>query len=403
MLSAVYKKELLELVRDKKTLVFMILLPLLIFPALFGSLAIFSVKTIQKEQARVLSYAVVGASDDNPILDLLKQEAGFKLYLGQTEGLSSTEIRELIRQNKVDFVLKIPTNHSTLMDGNLQSDWQLHFYNADGINSVFNRVKNMINQLNQNLTESKLIHLGLASDQVPGVIKPIKLLKQDVAEKKESLGSQLGGLVSYILLPLCLMGAIYPAIDLAAGEKERGTLETLLITPVPRTTLVLGKFLTIFTASFTSALMAILSLAIWGFIFAQGLAVEIVIKVIGTLGILDLLLALFMLVPVVMFFAALVLSISIYAKNFKEAQNFMAPLSLMIFIPLIIALLPGIKLNWHLALIPISNVALAIKEILKGQADPWMLSVIWGSQLGLALLMLTACIYWFSKEKVLFR
>ncbi|WAJ68972.1 ABC transporter permease [Catenovulum adriaticum] len=413
MLSVIYKKEWLELTRDKKTLMFMILLPMLIFPAIFGSLALFAVKTIEESQTRPLNYLIIGAKSDNPIHQALANASGIQaakstvlaennLPENQLNSDSKTW-QQALKNQSIDFVLIINADFETKLKQYQQNIWQLHFYNTDGMRAVASRVVPIINQLNAQLTEQTLAEFKLTPIQSQAIIKPIKVEQINIAQKKENLGSQLGGFLTYILLPLCLLGAMYPAIDMGAGEKERGTLESLIITPVSATEIVLAKYLTICSASFLAALMAILSFMLWGFIFAQGLAIQFVIDLVGTLGISDLFFALLMLCPLVFFISAVVLSISIYAKSFKEAQNFMGPLSLLVFIPLIVAMLPGIKLSWGWAMVPISNVALAVKEILKGHAEFGMLSIIWLSQLGLAAVMLGFCIYCFNKESVLFR
>lgn len=411
MLSVIYKKEWLELTRDKKTLIFMILLPMLIFPAIFGALGLFAVKTIEASQTRSLSYLVIGAQSDNPIHQLLENIQGFAAFKDQnikTTGLTNNQQggqawQQALKNKSLDFVLVANDDFESNLNQHRQNTWQLHYYNTDGMRSVVNRVMPVIEQLNTQLTHQQLAEFNLNQTQSTAVIQPIKLEQMNMAQKKENLGSQLGGFLTYILLPLCLLGAMYPAIDMGAGEKERGTLESLIITPVSASQMVLAKYLTICSASFLAALLAILSFLLWGFIFAQGLAIQFVIDLVGTLGVVDLLLALVMLCPLVLFISAVVLSISIYAKSFKEAQNFMGPLSLVVFIPLIVAMLPGIKLNWAWAMVPISNVALAVKEILKGHAEFGMLSLIWFSQLGLAAIMLMFCIYCFNKESVLFR
>jgi sodium transport system permease protein len=123
----------------------------------------------------------------------------------------------------------------------------------------------------------------------------------------------------------------------------------------------------------------------------------------STLGVADLLLILMMLIPLSAIFAALLLSLSIYARSFKEAQNYIGPLSMMVFMPLIVALMPGVELTWAMAMLPIANVALAIKELIKGTMDVGMLVVIFGSTVVIAGAMLAFCVSWFQKEKVLFR
>lgn len=402
MIKAIYQKEVLELVREKKTLMFMILLPLLIFPAIFGGLAFFATKTIQESNTRVLTFYVSPDLPDNPLVKVLTQSTEYQLdtqYTGQSEA----QIKDALKNGALDFWLQIDPEYQTRSAKYEQSEWVLVFNNADGLNAPLRRVTGQLNEINQSLTQAKLSKLDLTAEQIDGVLKPIKLKQNNLAESRQSMGSLIGGFIPYVLLPLCLVGAIYPAIDLAAGEKERGTIESLLIAPVARWQLVMGKYLTVLTASMGCVVITLFSLMLWGFIFAQGFAVEAIVKLANTFGLGSILLSVFMMFPVALFISALVMTISIYAKNYKEAQNFMAPLSFLIFAPLIIAMLPGIELNWSWAWVPISNVALAIKEILKGQADVMMLALVWASQLALAAAMLGFCVYWFSREKVLFR
>jgi sodium transport system permease protein len=102
-------------------------------------------------------------------------------------------------------------------------------------------------------------------------------------------------------------------------------------------------------------------------------------------------------------FSALLLSISIYAKSFKEAQSYATPVNLLILLPVMFAMLPGVELDWTWAMVPVTNVALAIKELVKGTVDYAMLTVILGSSTVVAAALLWAAIGWFNRESVLFR
>jgi sodium transport system permease protein len=110
-----------------------------------------------------------------------------------------------------------------------------------------------------------------------------------------------------------------------------------------------------------------------------------------------------MLVPVVAIFAAMLLSISIYARSFKEAQSYMGPLVIVVIIPAMLALLPGVELKGGWAWAPLVNVALAMKELVKGTMDYYQLIAIFGSTVIIAGALIAFCIYWFKQEKVLFR
>ncbi|MDZ7903630.1 MAG: ABC transporter permease subunit [Rheinheimera sp.] len=177
------------------------------------------------------------------------------------------------------------------------------------------------------------------------------------------------------------MGASYPAIDIGAGEKERRTLETLLICPISRTSIVLGKFLTVLTTGLISAMITVISFGGWGYVIGSMMGVDVVAKTMQALGFVDLTLILALLIPLTAIFAALLLSLSIYARSFKEAQNYMGPLSMIIFLPLMVGLLPGIELSWSLAMIPVMNVALLLKSWSKA---PWIIKF-WRQLLALRL------------------
>lgn len=133
------------------------------------------------------------------------------------------------------------------------------------------------------------------------------------------------------------------------------------------------------------------------------MAIELITEFMGAISAVDFLLMFAMLVPIVAIFAAVLLSMSIYAKSFKEAQGYMTPLVFIVIIPIILAMLPGIKLEGIYAWVPLMNVALAIKELIKGTMDYMALIPIFLSTTAIAGLLIAFCIYWFNREKVLFR
>ena len=251
--------------------------------------------------------------------------------------------------------------------------------------------------------QTAFAQLNLDETQQEALLKPIKIEKQNVADDREVWGERLGGMLPYFIFILCLQGAMAPAADLGAGEKERGTLETLLISPMDRHKLVLGKFFTIATAGIITALITVSSMAIWGLVLSQGMAVEFVVKIMSMIGLVDFLLIFLMLVPVVAVFAAILLSLSIYARSFKEAQSYMGSLIMVVIFPVIIAMMPGVELKGGWVWVPLTNVALAMKELFKGTMDYFALFGIFTSTAVIATGLIFFCIHWFNKEKVLFR
>jgi sodium transport system permease protein len=218
---------------------------------------------------------------------------------------------------------------------------------------------------------------------------------------------QPSGFVPYFVILLCLTGAIYPAIDLTAGEKERGTMETILSSPVSRTDLVFGKFLTVLTASLATAFLAVLSMAV-SFGIGKGLLMSLTDAGQGNDFTLTInpgsVAAVFaMVLPLAVLFSAALLAIALCAKSYKEAQSYLQPLTIIVVVPGIVSLLPGVDLNARLALIPILNTSLVSKEILMGTYHWHYIALIFISSCVYAAAALTVAVRLFEREDVLFR
>lgn len=393
----VMRKELLELVRDKRTLFFMVAFPLFVFPMIFGGITYFAQKAVLDAESKVLKYSIINAENHQGLASDFAEDEQFQLIT-----IDDTDYKTMIRNGELDFVLELPDNLNAdpLQSG--QSRIQLYLNDAS-INMMFHRVNEKVQVYARQKQLAIFEQLGVNETQQKAVLTPIVLQKVNLADKREDIGEKVGGLIPYFIFILLLQGVMYLAADLGAGEKERGTLETLLLAPIPRYEIVLGKFLTITTAGLTSALMAVVSMVGWGIGIGQGLAIAVISQFVEQIGALDFLLMFLMLVPVVTIFASVTLSLSIYAKSYKEAQTYMGFLMIFVFIPIILAMLPGVSLDSGWAWVPLTNVALAIKELIKGTMDYSALLAIFASTAIIGAALLLFCVNWFNKEKVLFR
>ena len=200
------------------------------------------------------------------------------------------------------------------------------------------------------------------------------------------------------------MGAMYPAIDLAAGEKERGTLETLLVSPASRSEFVIGKYLVVLTTGIVAALLSMVSLT-----FSLNYMVDNVIGDVATeflrlqFGPEMVILIILIILPLAGIFASILLSVSIFARSFKEAQSYITALNMLVILPAFISFLPGIEIDYQMALIPVLNVSLIIKDAIAGTVEWNYVLVAFLSSLILALLALLFCKKWFERESVIFR
>jgi sodium transport system permease protein len=222
-------------------------------------------------------------------------------------------------------------------------------------------------------------------------------------------GRALGGIVPYIIILMCLVGAMFPAIDLTAGEKERGTMETILASSVGRLDLVLGKFFTVMTASVATVVLSLASLAFTATVIVPRMAGEAsgdmeelvaMAQAADPRGILGLLV---LILPLTMLFSAVLMSVALFARSHREAQQYVGPLPMVVIIPAMIGLLPGTELTAKTALIPITSTSLAGKELLAGSFDWGALAVIFGSSCLYAVIALIVAVKQFQREEVLFR
>ncbi|GAB3038060.1 ABC transporter permease [Bowmanella dokdonensis] len=394
----VFRKELMELLRDRKTLFFMIAMPILLFPLIFGVIGFFTSKAVEEAESKVLNYALIGAEHAPALSQAMADSDRFS----RVELEAGADHAALIRSETLDFILTIPDNFAIPPLEGGQARLVL-LLNDAGLNMVHQRVSELVEREIQQKRADAFAHLALDENQQQALLEPIVLEKQDVSDKRENWGEKIGGLVPYLVFILCLQGAMYPATDLGAGEKERGTLETLLISPIERHKLVLGKFMTIALAGVTSALITVTSMAGWGIVLSQGMAIEFVAEFMGAIGLIDFVLMFLMLIPIVAIFASMLLSLSIYARSFKEAQSYMGGVMFVVILPIVLATLPGVDLDSGWAWVPITNVALAIKELIKGTMDYYSLIAIFGSTAVIAGALIAFCVYWFNQEKVLFR
>ena len=239
------------------------------------------------------------------------------------------------------------------------------------------------------------------------VVQPFRLLDHDVARQRQRTTAVWSKILPFVLFIWALTGAFYPAVDLCAGEKERGTLETLLACPAQRREIVWGKLLTVMLFSIITALLNLFSMGVTGrFVLSQlqgisGLT-ESPLTMPPLITVLWLVLGL---LPISAMFSALCLALAALARSTKEGQYYLMPLVLVTLPLMLLPMAPGVELNLGNSLIPVTGVVLFMRTMIEGQyatAMPYLLPV--------TAVTLTCCllaIRWaeeqFNRESVLFR
>ena len=390
----VFKKELKDVVRDRRTLITAVLLPLLLFPVLLGVVSKVTTSQTAKTRAKTMNVALISHENAAGLRFALTAAPDINVH----EDISEEMIEPEMQNGRVDAAIVIGKNFDEKIN-NLSSGYLELYFKSTGTNRILKgRLMNHINDYEEHLLAQRFENLEMERS----IVSAINIVEKDVASKQEKFGSQVGGLIPYIFILFCYLGCMYPAIDLAAGEKERGTIETLLTSPVSRFQIVLGKFSVVVVAGVASALVSILGLLI-GIRQTTAFGEEFISAIVNIFEVQSLLALFSLLLPLTIFFAGILLSISIYTRSFKEAQSAVSPMIFVVIIPAVIGTIPGIVLNPVTALIPILNVALAAKAILSGTAAPGLLFLVFASLSVLAGISLFLASKLFFREEVLFR
>ncbi len=242
---------------------------------------------------------------------------------------------------------------------------------------------------------------NLASRDLPETAaKPFTLSETDVADEGYRKAALWSKILPFLLLIWALTGAFYPAVDLCAGEKERGTLETLLSSPAERSEIVWGKLFTVMLFSVATAVLNILSMGLTGMLVMSQMP-----DGIGPPPALAPLWLLIALLPVAALFSALCLALAAFARSTKEGQYYLMPLVLVTMPLVILPMSPGVEMTLGNCLIPVTGVVLLLRTVLEGNYQEALPFV------PLVLIVTAACclfaIRWaidqFNSEKVLFR
>ncbi len=228
---------------------------------------------------------------------------------------------------------------------------------------------------------------------------PVDVAEVDVADAAHRDAAIWSKIFPVLILLWALTGAFYPAVDLCAGEKERGTLETLLCSPANRLDIVWGKLLTVMLFSAATAVLNLVSVSITGFLVLQE------IDGFGAPPALTPVWLLLALIPVSALFGALCLALAAMARSSKEGQYYLIPLILITMPLVVLPMAPSVELTLGNSLIPLTGMVLLLRTLIEGaylQALPFILPVVFVS-LGCCLLAIRWAVDQFNTESVLFR
>jgi sodium transport system permease protein len=358
MIFNIFKKELIDTLRDKRSVRMMVIIPLLVFPVMLN-LILFSTKKIEENQAEKTMHIGLIKDKSNFLTSKLKQLSNNKekqlLFYKD-----SLQLINALNAKKIQVALVLESTFEKKLKTFQPA--RIHLISNDTELGFSDRMNNDLLQIEEQLKKERFQQLKINET----TLQPLDIKATNIASSKEMIGKLAGGFLPYIFITFGFMGCMYPAIDLFTGEKERGTLETLLTAPVARWRLLVGKLLVIVVAGLISASCGFLGLFFEIEVFGFTGEPEIATLIHSILSLKFIFSLYLLLIPLIVFIAGLLVPIAIYAKSFKEAQSMIAPLNFVIIIPVMIGFLPGIEYNFATASIPIINIVLATKELIAG-------------------------------------
>lgn len=377
MMFEIIKKEIRDVIRDKKTLLMMIVVPLLLYPLMFGFIITLEDSMMNADESE---YNKIGfAFETDKALDTVIEELEIQKYTG-----TENELKEKFDNEEIDAYITLKDKEFTIYytEGNT--------YGQATLKMAYELIEGYKKAIQSQMLTSE----GLIPDEIFNIYT---VETKDVSGKDAYTETMLGMVPTFILMTTTLT-AVFAAIDMTAGEKERGTLETLLTFPLKNGDIIGGKFIATTICSVVSAVLGFLSM--YGVLYYLSGTLES-FKGMELLTGKSIVLAIIMFTVFAMLMSAIAIVMASRAKSFKEAQNSTQPLAFISMIPMFLSMM-GTKLDSTLALIPFVNVNLLLSDIISNTVNMqyFMITII--ANIVFVFIVMKAVIKLFKSDKILF-
>ncbi len=396
-------KEIISTLRDTRAIVSNLLIPLLLVPLMMLGLPLLLGGLFEREQVNVTDVGVVGL--ENAPAEL--QEAFKAANLGLKPVDDATQA---VQDGSVNVAIVLPADLGELIESGGSAELEL-VSKVGNMKSELNasKVQQAISAYRAEIVAKRLQSAGLDT----AVLHPVTIKTVDASSKAERSSGQLSWLIPFFIAIWTLTGGQMTAIDATAGEKERGTLEVLLVAPVRRAEVVAGKFIATMLFGLSAATMAIVGFLLGSLVMQKvfvprlGDEADSIVSVmggsiaVGPLAIVQLLVSAVLLAA---FVSALLLGVAMFARSFKEAQSYVAPLSFLFILPAV-----GLQFKDLLGMsdsvyyVPVLNVLLLMDNVVRGTAVGREMLVTWAVMLVAVVILLRFALRNFKRESVIFR
>ncbi len=414
----IFGREVRDQVRDRRTLFMVFVLPILLYPILGMGVFVVTTNNLNEQREIIIlgaehlpaSPPLLNASGDgfNPALfDVPTDVDKLRVTVAKPGSpWEKPEARQMgIREKVVKAIILIPPDVKARLEREGSAKIPIDYLSTnEGSQLTYFRVREVLARWNEKIVQGRLAKDHKTADYV----EPVRTTGSDLATKAEAGGNIWAKIFPFLLVIMALTGAFYPSVDICAGEKERGTMETLLISPASRTEIVIGKFLTVVLASMMTALLNLISMGLTGLQLASkisSMSGEGAAAIIAPPTLIAGFWMVVLLIPLAVFFSAICLALAVLAKSMKEGQYYMTPLY-MVSLPLILlTLAPGVELTPFFSLVPITGVGLLLRSLLQGDyavARQYFLPVL-VPMIIYGVVALRWAVDQFNREDVLFR
>lgn len=387
-----FKRELTDILRDKKTLFMMLVVPIIIYPLLIIGMT-FLMSSVMNSQAEK-TYLVAFDEEDElaaKIADIIENNPDKLSY--KLEIVQKSDCKKALEAGDIDIYV------SKASDGRIA----LCYLSAkDRSNTALDALTDAFEIYREELQKERIDEAGLDADYL---LNPIHYEGEDLSSTEESVGNMIGSIIPFFIVTMILLGALYPSIDVTAGEKERGTLETLLTLPITNFEMIMSKFLAVSCIACASAILNVFSMGgAMAFLVSSSmsLAEDINLEIHYETFIPGILFTLVVMVFFALLVTAVCMCTCVFAKNFKEANNYVTPVMLIFMFGSYAAMIPDLELTAQTAAIPIVNVALLVEGLFQFQYNYGLFAIVLFSNVAYSFLAILILGKIYNSEAVLF-
>jgi sodium transport system permease protein len=391
-IKLIFIKELVGTVRDKRTIIAMIIIPLIFYPLLFMGIGYFNQMGNEKSEEAISKIIIIGAEFSPPLVKYFQNNPKIEILSIQNNPLLKLE------KGEVQLILIIPSDFKDRIEEGESCPLILRYDATETKSRIAQkRINQAIAEYEKEIISQRLSIMHLKEE----FIRPLILQTENVASPQKVTGSLLGVLLPYLIVMLIFVGAMHTAVDITAGEKERGTITTLLVSQINRVEIVLGKCFAVMLISFISMILGLIGLTL---AFLSGTSIMGGIEGVEFgISFCTIFLLFLVLLPLVGLASAVLIMVGIFARNIKEASSYITPIYMLTVFLGVISISQGIELSGKMFLVPVLNSSFVFKEILMGKIYWSHIITTFSANMVIATLALLGATRLFTKEEVLFR